>query len=251
MEEEKLEHSSEATVGVKCGERSSLGRRTDDRSITTSNLAQFLDRLVPPEHPRGGVMMYEDSPWGSEELPPPIHRPASPSLPSFSPPTLSTTNDDWGQDGGWGGATDDFSSGFGTSSGSVEVEVTTENVELEQQPSSSPQGFGSGGGWGRSDSPELPPISSTNSTTNIEAPQIRREQSPTLPEPEGFARSPNLSVASQSPILSPSLQDVPQAGELNVNPKADDWGVHGADVELPPIQSLKVDVEPSAAGGGG
>lgn len=217
------------------------------RACGVSTPARQSAGLPPDDTTRSlevAAPMDEYSPWGGDDALPPIKPPASPPLPSFaSPSAAASTNDSWGDDGGWGGATDDFS----TSYGAPEVQVTTEDVEISR-PSSPVLG----GGWGRAESPELPPISrpvppASHHTDGPSSPTFAG--APPRAEPAAFAQSSSPDLAPLSPSFpsEPPEPDLPEPTRKD----DDDWGGHGAEVELPAIESVKTDAEVAAGGGGG
>ncbi|KAM0756233.1 hypothetical protein T439DRAFT_320931 [Meredithblackwellia eburnea MCA 4105] len=223
--------------------------------------------------------MEEYSVWGSDDIPPPpARRPSSP-LPSlaFDKPTLpqSSVSDGWGDDGGWGTATDEYSVSFSNNTTDSDLHVTTEDIEFEHTsiPSTEPHfpSFGAAGGWGP-ESPELPQISPSShhaypstSTSTPSSPVLPShdnhattsafqsdhnnqggfapEFSPVLPAFPHNTSSTEATSVSNGHVSNDQERDrVDEVGqeEEPEQVKEDRWGGFGEDVDLPPIADLNV-----------
>ncbi|GAA6004296.1 hypothetical protein JCM10207_000656 [Rhodosporidiobolus poonsookiae] len=176
-----------------------------------------------------------DNPWGAPEdfdgfssVPPRIPSPP----PRLSPPAASIGSSSfatpsWGDDGGgWGSAVDDYVPGAFGSAAASGVEVTEEDVEVEQ-----PETYVSGsGGWG-AESPELPRLSAGDETpTPTSAPTF--SSSPPLAPPASPPTFPSDSAAA--PSSPPRAQDKPEEEDDGRG-----WGGSALD-DLPPIASLRL-----------
>lgn len=210
--------------------------------------------------------MEDDSPWGegTDFAPLPSIPPkdtSSPKLPSFQ---SSSTAKSWGDDGGWGGATDDYS-----------LEYTSASIptsELPFAPGLSTLDSSSSRGWGSANSPELPPIarlpaSSDNAVEDLSVSELflgpPSSVAPILASPlsQGFAPSPTFTSATLPTTYETHLADkeddeLPR-GELQTpegEEDEDDWGGHGASPTLPPIvlpSTVKESPEVGRGGGWG
>lgn len=188
--------------------------------------------------------------WGSEDVPAALPSPPLSFPPS--PPTRHAPADDWGHDGGWGAATDDFSADFSTPGDSdpAGLEVTTEDIDVGG-PATSPGSFG--GGWGRSQSPGLAPIASlATPTPDLDPPAASDSPLPSRHadlEPEPESRSPDLPDFTVPPS-PPFVPSEPPPEDAEPTRADDDWGGYGEEPPLPPIAAPDVEPEASPATGG-
>ncbi|KAI5480004.1 nuclear protein export protein [Pseudohyphozyma bogoriensis] len=195
-----------------------------------------------------------DNPWGSDETPAPFpDRVPSPPLPSFGSATLNVSSQSWGDDGGWGGSSDDYmpSTGFGSSTASGMEEYTE---EVEPEPTQASSSYDAGGGWGPPD--DLPPVSSTFQSNHDDLYSHTKDLSLNASPPSGFAPSPPLATMDLPTFRSSSPPPAQDDGpEEPVEEEAeDDWGAHGQSPTLPPIADLKLpstSPETSRTGGWG